>query len=199
MTSPRTLVTVILIVTAGGNLVEATPAPPAPATATARESPLGGSFLALGQGLTREAGVDGVVTALQLGQALTQKVQLIEDITVVSPDDRATLALGIRWCLLCSGEITMLAPSPMPYRFFVRSSLYVKAKLGVSLRDQPVDQPASGRSATSVGPMAAASLGWLPMQGLDYAIGLELTGSAARHDASNVYGLDLMFVVQVRN
>lgn len=141
-------------------------------------------FIALGVGmevLSRDASSDNIAGGMvELGQAIHPQLRLVEsaegtsgvidrDMPIVR-ESHVAASMGLRWIPFPpDGRADPFSLAP----HFEAAAVYVEARLGVDVRERS-PYGADVDSSTSVGPVGAATLGYAPLQGRGYGVGVEV-------------------------
>jgi hypothetical protein len=155
------------------------------ARAVSDDEPQVHKFLILGWGmggwsrLSNAAPSAGQVVTLQVGQRLRPRLHLVEEVDLVvggaySPDptvteDHGSLLVGVRWSPFRSSR-RAAPPSFIPGRYGAPLAFYLRAAIGAGFNERATLTNDSVRWS----PIVSAALGYLPAQGRDWALGMEL-------------------------
>jgi hypothetical protein len=169
------------------------------------ESANRGSFaleVGVGSVVREEATSSSTAFGVQLGQNVFEALGLIVSFvgTTESDDPDAgrsvygALSLGVRWMPFEPRKSAVRPGLLSPYRYFDVAALHLEGGIGVQLQERIVGT----RSDYSVSPTAGFVIGWLPMQGEDYAFGVEARIDVAYHGATRGH-IALFAKVEVRH
>lgn len=141
------------------------------------------------------AGSDGVAFAFETGIRVTRRVDLVADVASAdvpySPDPLMTLTsmlvlVGARWS-------PFRAPPTVERRLYDVTSLHVQTGVGYS------DLQRTSTETVARGVAASAILGWLPIQGRDWSLGVEVADRVAFYNSGEGvrHNLFVFWVVQL--
>lgn len=92
--------------------------------------------------------------------------------------------------------IALPGPRTSLFRLFDPRSVFVQLEAGAMVRFRTVFD-SEDDSSTRLRPVVGLSLGWLPYQGRDYALGFSLRADVARFDGEEVATMQMQLVAQL--
>ena len=153
------------------------------------------TFLGISLGIAELGRLDneprgsGYVTTIEVGEHLYQRLYLVQTYLALngsryhadptSDQDFSALLLGTKWCPF---DASVDSPTPsrwVPYRYLDMTAFSLKLSLGVEVRDRTSSGFGNDHSTTALASIATASLGWLPVRGAGFALGVEVEDSLA--------------------
>jgi hypothetical protein len=146
----------------------------------------------------------GSAFSFQLGQRLWQGLHLVEQVDVIGPafssdaglrEDHGALLVGIRWTPFHSERRLVPGSKPFPNEYLDFLALYARLSLGAGVTERST--PTS--HATIWLPTGSAALGYLPLQGRDWALGYEARLALTHFNEGFQRDWDLMIVAQLSN
>lgn len=156
------------------------------------------SFIAIGWGLVHSVDAppgrerSGSAFRLGFGQALTETLSLFEELTGVVPVDsddavpHSDLGFGLQWAPFTPYRYCgLLAALVDPH------AVFLKAGGGITFRDGSKDDP------SAYGPVFSAAFGYAPLQGADYALGIEVRGVVAILDGETSTSVEALLNVHL--
>ena len=174
-------------------------------------SPLHKSFIAVGFGdrfgLKSEDLKDAPLISVDVGQRVFDSIHLIEQVTSSSGvsysssgsthDTISDWSIGARWTPQFQPRRSQRY-FWSPYRHYDLASLFFEGTVGLAIRQREVFDVASGRAkATKLGGTGRAGVGYLPMQGRDYAFGFIARGAVTRYSHETTFELQFVVVAQL--
>ncbi|HEV7554080.1 MAG TPA: hypothetical protein VGO00_01430 [Kofleriaceae bacterium] len=173
---------------------------------SARADDLG--FIALGVGmevLTRDASSDNLGGGLlELGQAIHPRLRLVESIEGTSGvidrdmpivrESHVAATMGLRWI--------PFAPAAAEPTFSLSphidaTAIFVEARVGIDVRERSPYGAPDLESSTGLGPVGVAALGYEPVQGRGYGVGVELAEHVSYFTDGYQRGLTVEIVAQL--
>lgn len=176
-----------------------------------------GPFLSIGWGLgelkTQGQPMEGMaLTTLQLGQCIGVRFHITEQYvgfwppaTLGNPaiqNGYSAILAGVRWTAIGT---TPKASSVLGWAIpgdGVAKELYLQLSIGVMFADQSTYQPSLNSTDTTdtsnIGPSGALSVGILPIQGQNYAFGIEGREQLSRLDGGYQHGFSLWLLAVLR-
>ncbi len=171
------------------------------------------AFIALGWGFAgwnETADVEtggGPSVTLQLGQRLSPGLHLVEELAIayggneLLDESRNAFLLGVRWTPFRldrrSTSRTRASLVVTPSRAADWTAFHLKATVGAL--DRSLFRHATDAQESKWAPAASAAIGWLPVQGADWALGLEYRYELARISDELQRGWSLSVLAQLSN
>jgi len=167
-------------------------------------------FIALGVGmevLRRDASSNNIGGAsLELGQAIHPRLRLVESVDGTSGvidrdmpivrESHVSATMGLRWIPFAPELADPAAPfSLAPY--FDGTAIYLEARAGIDVRERSPYGAPDLDSSTALAPVGVAALGYAPLQGRGYGVGVELAEHVSYFTDGYQRGLTIVIVGQL--
>lgn len=144
---------------------------------------------------------------VELGQRLGNAVHLIEQAVTSSDVSYAAsestfeilsdVSVGIRWTPPLQRRRSASFWGS-PFRYTDVAAVFFEGTAGVAIRQREFFNAATGKAnATQVGGTGRAGVGWLPMQGDDYAFGFIGRGAVTRYSHETTFEVQFVIVAQL--
>jgi len=167
-------------------------------------------FIALGVGmevLTRDASSNNIGGAsLELGQAIHPRLRLVESVDGTSGvidrdmpivrESHVSATMGLRWIPFALDLEDPAAPfSLAPH--VEATAIYLEARVGIDVRQRSPYGAPDLDSSTALAPVGVAALGYAPLQGRGYGVGVELAEHISYFTDGYQRGLTIVIVGQL--
>ena len=167
-------------------------------------------FVALGVGmevLTRDASSDNVGGAmLELGQAIHPRLRLVESIAGTSGvidrdmpivrESHVAPTMGLRWIPFAPEAADPATPFSLSPHFDA-TAVHVEARVGIDVRQRSPYGAPDVESSTGLAPVGVAALGYAPLQGRGYGVGVEVAEHISYFTDGYQRGLTIVIVGQL--